>query len=66
MKKQTSALSLGTLQTEVEASARALRAANTALAKALEAQGKSEAAYHAAQKTLTAAVDQLRQATKVL
>lgn len=62
----TRALDLGQLQTQVESTSRTLKAANTTLAKAKEAQHRAEAEYHAVQKSMAAAVEQLTQATRVL
>ena len=59
-------LDLGALQNEVEQAARNLKAANTALNKATDAQALAEANHHAAQKAMQAGVAQLTAATKVL
>lgn len=65
--KQTGrSLDLGQLQNEVETTSKALKAANTVLAKAQEAQSSAEANHNAAQKALSAGVSQLLAATKVL
>ena len=59
-------LDLGQLQNEVENASKALKAANTVLAKAQEAQERAEAEYHSSTKALTAGVAQLTAATRVI
>lgn len=67
MKKTVSqALNLGVLQSELEAATKAHKSAISALQKAEKAAAEAESRYVASQKTFTAAVEQLRQATKVL
>ena len=65
-KPVTRSLDLGKLQDEVELAARTLKAANTALSKAADAQSLAESNHHAAQKAMAAGVAQLTAATKVL
>ena len=65
-KSTSRSLDLGKLQEEVEQASRSLKAANTILQKASDAQALAEANHHAAQKSLAAGVAQLTAATKVL
>ena len=66
MKPQPKALDLGRIQDDAIAASKAHKAAQTAALKAIEAANKAEAAHVAAQKTLAAAFESVRQATKVL
>ncbi len=66
MKKQTKALDLGVLQDDAIAAAKAVQLAQSAALKAIAAHSKAEEAHIAAQKTLAAAFESVRQATKVL
>lgn len=56
---------LGVLQEEVEAAARVLKGANTALKNAQQAAEKAETAYAVSQRALEAGVAQVKAATKV-
>ncbi len=66
MKKTFQAVDLGQAQAESVNASKAYKAAQTALAKAIEVAKKTEAAHVAAQKTLAAAFESVCQATKVL
>lgn len=59
-------LDLGQLQANLEQRTKDLKAANTKLKQALEQQIKAETEYNVANKSMTAGMDQLKAATKVV
>lgn len=63
--KQTKALDLGVLQTNLEAATKVLKSANTAAQRANEAATRAEAEYDSAKKALVAGVAQITASTKV-
>ncbi len=65
-KSKARSVDLGQLQNEMEAASRQLKAANTILNKAQDAQNSAEGNYHSACKALAAGVLQLTAATKVV
>lgn len=59
------ALDMGALQSNLESASKALKAAQTAQAKANEVAARAEAEYESAKKSLAAGMAQLMAATKV-
>jgi len=66
MATRRTALDLGAMQGEVEASTTAFKAAMTAYAKAAVALEAAEIRYHQAQKALINGVGSLRAGTKIV